>query len=79
MSFVIKGNNALGRTETSFLLEHRRRKWINVGVECLECTSINFCAFNGLKKNVYCFDVLLTVHLSIILVINQLNAQILVL
>jgi len=31
------------------------------------------------KKQVLFFDVLLTVHLSIILVINQLNAQILVL
>jgi len=29
--------------------------------------------------SLYYFDVLLTVHLSIILVINQLNAQILVL
>jgi len=30
-------------------------------------------------KYIYIFDVLLTVHLIIILVINQLNAQILVL
>jgi len=27
------------------------------------------------KKRISCFDVLLTVHLSIILAINQLNAQ----
>ena len=32
-----------------------------------------------LKLNIRSFDVLLTVHLSIILVINQSNAQILVL
>jgi len=32
-----------------------------------------------LEKTNYFFDVLLTVHLSIILAINQLNAQILVL
>jgi len=32
-----------------------------------------------LNHRMYCFDVLLTVRLSIILVINQLNAQILVL
>jgi len=31
------------------------------------------------RKNDYFFDLLLTVHLNIILVINQLNAQILVL
>jgi len=31
------------------------------------------------KPGLYYFDILLTVHLSIILVINQLNAQILVL
>jgi len=38
-----------------------------------------FC-WNPLRpNNVQSFDVLLTVHLSIILVINQLNAQILVL
>ena len=42
---------------------------------CLNATS-----YNGTmnKQCVFC-DVLLTVHLSIILVINQLNAQILVL
>ena len=47
---------------------------------------MHFCALHlhsvikyaGIKKGRY-FDVLLTVHLSIILVINQLNAQILLL
>jgi len=40
----------------------------------------NLCSKQFSKKNLVCeFDVLLTVHLSIILVINQLNAQILVL
>jgi hypothetical protein len=34
MSFVIKGNKALGKkTEASSLLEHRRRKWVNI--KCL--------------------------------------------
>jgi len=30
MSFVITGNKALERTEASSLLEHKRRKWINL-------------------------------------------------
>jgi len=43
----------------------------NVKLSALHVSNLSSCQLN--------FDVLLTVHLSIILVINQLNAQILVL
>jgi len=42
------------------------------------CTFCHFLIKHQLDIH-FCFDVLLTVHLSIMLVINQLNEQILVL
>ena len=45
--------------------------FIIVGCQILDC-GISQLVINNNQKN---FDVLLTVHLSIILIINQLNAQ----
>jgi len=66
------------RAKNSLLEYVIPQQWLHIRTSMLRCASILSIAMSVRKSSRYYF-VLLTVHLIICLVINQINAQILVL